>query len=78
MGFLWGAVLRWILQLHTLASTRVRISADDKRIELGRVICACVFSVSNFEEVVQMKAENSFELVLRVSFCAWQAVDIAS
>lgn len=46
-----------------IASTRVKINADDKKTELGRVICACVFSVSNFEEVVQMKAENTFELI---------------
>jgi hypothetical protein len=45
-----------------ISSTWVRICAEDKVTELGRVNCACIFSVGNFDEVITMKGEDSFEL----------------
>lgn len=50
-------------QKVVITSTKVRINAEDKKTELGRVTCACVFSVDNFEEVVQMKNENTLGLM---------------
>lgn len=49
-------------QKIVIASTRVRINADDKITELGKVHCACIFSVQNFEEVIVAKGNNTFEL----------------
>lgn len=50
-------------QKIVIASTIVRINADDKTTEVGRVNCACIFSVANFDEVITMKSDNSFELI---------------
>ena len=50
-------------QKLVIASTRIRINADDKTTEVGRVICACIFSVANFDEVIKQKNENHFELI---------------
>jgi hypothetical protein len=50
-------------QKIVIVSTKVKIIADDKKTELGRVICACVFNVANFEEVVQVKGENILEVI---------------
>jgi hypothetical protein len=49
-------------QKVVIVSTLVRITADDKITELGRVNCACVFSVQNFEEVIVAKDDHVFEL----------------
>lgn len=45
-----------------IASTMVRINAEDKITEVGRVNCACIFSVENFDEVIIMRSDNYFEL----------------
>jgi hypothetical protein len=50
-------------QKLVIAATRIKIFADDHVTELGKITCACVFSIANFEEVVTGKNETEFELV---------------
>lgn len=50
-------------QKLVIASTRIKINADDKTTELGRIVCACIFSVANFDEVIASKSDNHFELI---------------
>lgn len=50
-------------QKLVIATTTITINADDKTTEVGRVICACIFSVANFDEVIMRKSESHFELI---------------
>ncbi len=45
-----------------LLATNIKVHGDDKITELGSITCACAFSVSNFDEVVKIKSDNTFEL----------------
>lgn len=50
-------------QKLVIAATRIKVFADDQITELGKITCACIFSVANFEEVISGKNETEFELV---------------
>lgn len=50
-------------QKIVIASTRIKILAEDKITELGYVSCACVFSVANFDEIINVRSDNVIDLI---------------
>lgn len=42
--------------------TKIRILADDQSTQLGSLTSATIFSLANFDDVVKLHSNNSFEL----------------
>lgn len=49
-------------QKIVIVATRVNIKGNDQQTDLGSIICACIFSVANFDEVVTMHSPTSAEV----------------
>ena len=49
-------------QKVVINSVQIKIKGDTYEGILGSIICACIFSVGNFEEVVTMKTETEAEI----------------
>ena len=49
-------------QKLVINNTRIKIKGDQNEAILGSLICACIFSVANFEEVIKMKEDGQADI----------------